>query len=251
MDRRHALKALSGLALCPVCAVAARAAEGAHWGFSAPTGPDKWGELDPAYKVCSTGTQQSPVDITGPIKAQLPRLKIAWGKTSNTLVNNGHTIQVNVGSGGSLTVGKDSYKLVQFHFHRPSEHRIAGKSFPMEAHFVHAAPSGALAVIGVMLAEGKSNPVFHKIIATMPAQEGPAIAADPAINPAGLLPAGRDYYRYQGSLTTPPCSETVEWLLLTDSVQVAAADIAGFGKLYAMNARPVQALNRRTLLRLD
>ncbi len=251
MDRRHALKALGGLALCPICASTGFAAEGAKWEFEGPHGPDKWGDLDPAYKICSAGTQQSPIDITGPIKAQLPPLKIAWGKTANTIANTGHTIQVNIGDGSTLTLNKNTYKLVQFHFHRPSEHLIGGKSFPMEVHFVHAAPSGALAVIGVMMTAGKPNPVFSKLIATMPAHEGPAVKADPAINPMGLLPADRDYYRYHGSLTTPPCSETVEWLLLTDPIQVTAADIAGFAKLYAMNARPVQKVNRRTLLWFD
>jgi len=251
MDRRHALKALGGLALCPICASTGFAAEGHHWSYAGANGPEKWGDLDAANKVCAAGTQQSPIDITGPIKAQMPPLKITWGNTANTIVNNGHTIQVNIGDGSTLTVGKDAYKLVQFHFHRPSEHLIGGKSFPMEVHFVHAAPSGALAVIGVMITAGKPNPVFQKIVSTMPAHEGPAVKADAAINPNGLLPADRDYYRYPGSLTTPPCSETVEWLLLTDPIQVAAADITGFAKLYAMNARPVQKVNRRTLLWLD
>ena len=126
---------------------------------------------------------------------------------------------------------------------------IGGKSFPMEAHFVHRHASGALAVVGVLMATGKPNPVFSKVIATMPPHEGEPVKADPAINPNGLLPAGRNYYRYPGSLTTPPCAETVEWLLLTDPIQVADADVAGFGKLYAMNARPVQKANRRAVLR--
>jgi len=252
MDRRHLLTALGGLALCPICTVTARSAEGAKWSFAeGPIGPSKWGELDPAYKACSIGTQQSPINIASPIKAQLPPLKIDWGKTTNTIANTGQTIQVNIGEGSTLTLGKDSYKLLQFHFHRPSEHRIDGKSFPMEAHFVHATPSGSLAVIGVMMTEGKSNAVFKSLIATMPAKQGPAVKADLAINPLGLLPSNRIYYRYHGSLTTPPCSETVEWIVLTDPVQVAATDIAGFAKLYAMNGRPLQPLNRRMLLRLE
>jgi carbonic anhydrase len=123
------------------------------------------------------------------------------------------------------------------------------KSFPMEAHFVHAHASGALAVVGALMVAGKPNPVFSKIIATMPTHEGETVKADPAINPNGLLPGRLAYYRYPGSLTTPPCSETVEWLLLTDPLQVADADIAGFAKLYGMNARPAQKANRRAVLR--
>lgn len=251
MDRRHALKALAGLALCPVCAPKTFAAEGSHWSYAGATGPDKWGELDAASKVCAVGTQQSPVDITGPIKAQLPPLKIAWGKTVDTIVNNGHTIQVNAAEGSTLTVGKDAYTLLQFHFHRPSEHLIGGKSFPMEAHFVHRNAAGGLAVVGALMATGRSNPVFNKIVGTMPAQQGPAVKADAGINPNGLLPSERDYYRYPGSLTTPPCSETVEWLLLTNPIQVAEADVGAFTKLYPMNARPVQQVNRRSLLWFD
>jgi carbonic anhydrase len=249
MNRRDALKALSGLVLCPVCASTGFAAEETHWTYEGTTGPDKWGDLDAASNVCSVGSQQSPIDIIGSIKAQLPPLRIAWGKTADAIVNNGHTIQLNTAKGNTLTFGGGPYRLLQFHFHRPSEHLIRGKSFPMEAHFVHAHASGALAVVGALMVAGKPNPVFSKIIETMPKREGETVKADPAINPNGLLPARLAYCRYPGSLTTPPCSETVEWLLLTDPVQVADAVIAGFAKLYGMNARPAQKANRRAVLR--
>jgi carbonic anhydrase len=249
MNRRDALKALSGLVLCPLCASTGFAAEETHWTYEGTTGPDKWGDLDAASNVCSVGSQQSPIDIIGSIKAQLPPLRIAWGKTADAIVNNGHTIQLNTAKGNTLTFGGGPYRLLQFHFHRPSEHLIRGKSFPMEAHFVHAHASGALAVVGALMVAGKPNPVFSKIIETMPKREGETVKADPAINPNGLLPARLAYCRYPGSLTTPPCSETVEWLLLTDPVQVADADIAGFAKLYGMNARPAQKANRRAVLR--
>lgn len=240
---------LAGLAICPVCSATGFAAEGAHWGYEGEAGPAKWGELDAANKVCAIGSQQSPVDIAATVKSQLPALKPAWGKTSDTIVNNGHTIQLNFAEGSTLKLGDTTYKLVQVHFHHPSEHLIDGKNFPMEAHFVHRADSGGLAVVGVLMAEGKPNAAFSKIVATMPATEGPAVKADTNIHPAELLPAKLGYYRYPGSLTTPPCSETVEWLVLTDPVQVAAADVAAFAKLYPMNARPVQKSNRRYVLR--
>ena len=138
--------------------------------------------------------------------------------------------------------------MLQLHFHRPSEHLIGGKNFPMEAHFVHRAESGALAVVGVLMTTGKSNPAFHRIVSTMPAEEGPAVKADPRIDPHALLPARLGYYRYPGSLTTPPCSEIVEWLLLTSPIHVAEADIASFARLYPLNARPAQKDNRRYVL---
>ena len=248
MDRRKLLKVLTGLAICPVCTTTGFAAEGAHWSYEGAGGPAKWGDLDATNKACSLGAQQSPINIVGPIKSQLPALKLSWGKTADTIVNNGHTIQLNFAEGSTLKLGDTTYKLLQAHFHRPSEHLIEGKSFPMEAHFVHRADSGGLAVVGVMFSEGKPNAAFGKIVATMPAKEGPAVKADAAINPNGLLPAKLGYYRYEGSLTTPPCSEIVEWLVLTDPVQVAAADVAGFAKLYPMNARPAQRDNRRYVL---
>jgi carbonic anhydrase len=242
------LKALAGLAVCPVCTSTGFAAEGAHWSYEGEAGPAKWGDLDAANKVCSIGSQQSPIDIGATVKTQLPPLKLNWGKSADTIVNNGHTIQLNFAEGSTLRLGNVTYKLVQVHFHRPSEHLIGGKNFPMEAHFVHRAETGALAVVGVLLAEGKPNATFGKIVATMPAKEGPAGKADAAINPNALLPAKLSYYRYEGSLTTPPCSEVVDWLLLTTPMQVAASDVAAFAKLYPMNARPAQKDNRRFVL---
>jgi carbonic anhydrase len=251
MDRRQALKAFAGLALCPLCAPAGFAAEGVHWSYEGAHGPEQWGELDAANRVCSAGGQQSPVDIGGTFRGQLPPLKIAWSRQADTIVNNGHTIQLNVADGSKLALGEAQYDLVQFHFHHPSEHLIAGKSFPMEAHFVHRNASGGLAVVGVLMTAGPANAAFNKLVATMPAEEGKPVKADPGIDPNRLLPAQLSYYRYEGSLTTPPCSETVDWLLLTEPVAVADADIASFAKLFAHNARPAQKANRRFVLRSE
>jgi carbonic anhydrase len=249
MNRRHALGILAGAALCPLCAQKGIAAEGAHWSYEGDNGPVKWGDLDAANKVCAIGSQQSPIDIVATVKAQLPALKIDWARSADTIINNGHTIQLNFAEGSALAFGGVKYKLLQLHFHRPSEHLVGGRNFPMEAHFVHRADSGALAVVGVLMTTGKSNAAFSRIVSTMPATEGPAVKADARINPNALLPARRSYYRYPGSLTTPPCAEIVEWLLLTDPIQVAEADVTSFAKLYPMNARPAQKDNRRYILR--
>jgi len=138
---------------------------------------------------------------------------------------------------------------VQFHFHRPSEHLIGGKSYPMEAHFVHRNAAGGLAVVGVLMTAGETNAAFKRLAATMPAKAGDKVKADTGINPNGFLPSSRGYYRYSGSLTTPGCNEIVNWLLLTTPVEVAKADIDAFARLYAMNARPVQKINRRFVLK--
>jgi len=198
--------------------------------------------------MCSSGAQQSPVDLVEPIGARQPRLDIRWSRRPNTIVNNGHTIQLNFTAGDVLRVGDRTYALTQFHFHHPSEHLFNGKVFAMEAHFVHAAEDGGLAVVGVFMAPGRANATFNKIVSTMPAEEGAPVPADTAIDPKDLLPVRRAYYHYEGSLTTPPCSETVDWFVLADRIEVSEADIARFAKLYPTNARPVQNRNRRFIL---
>ncbi|EJW12999.1 Carbonic anhydrase [Rhodovulum sp. PH10] len=248
LDRRHTLKALAGLALCPLCAGIARADEGVHWGYDGDHGPAHWGELDKASNVCGAGAQQSPIDIGPTIRAELPELKIDWSKGVEKIVNNGHTIQVNVKPGSTLELGDQTYQLLQFHFHRPSEHTVAGKHFPMEVHFVHKNDAG-LAVVGVLMETGDKNPLFAEVIDEMPREAGKSAALDGDLHPEDLLPKARSYYRYTGSLTTPPCSETVEWLLMTEPVEVASSDVDAFAKLYAMNARPVQKPHRRFVLR--
>jgi carbonic anhydrase len=155
---------------------------------------------------------------------------------------------MNLKDGGALEVGADCYTLVQFHFHHPSEHLVHDKDFPMEVHFVHKNAAGSLGVVGVLMTIGKSNPVFAKIAATMPSKAGSPIAADPGIDPRGLLPSGYGYYRYEGPLTTPPCSETVDWMRLSDPIEVAKADVDAFAELNPVNAPPAQKLDRRFVL---
>ena len=251
MDRRHALKTLAALALCPICARPAFAAEGPHWTYEGDHGPAKWGNLDAANKVCAVGSQQSPIDIGAAMQARLSPLKLNWARRADTIVNNGHTIQLNFGDGSRLQLDNTTYKLLQVHFHRPSEHLIGGKNFPMEAHFVHRAETGGLAVVGVLMAAGRPNRAFSRIVSAMPQAEGPAVKLESDVDPHALLPDRHGYYRYSGSLTTPPCSEVVQWLVMATPVHVAEADVASFGKLYAMNARPVQKLDRRYVLRAN
>lgn len=246
MNRRQTLRMIAGLALCPLCVSTGSAAEH-HWSYEGEAGPDKWGNLDSGDKACLVGSQQSPIDISDTIAARQPLLKLSWDKRPDTIVNNGHTIQLGLPEGDTLEMDGRKYALKQFHFHHPSEHLVEGKRFAMEAHFVHAADD-RLAVVGVLLVPGRANSVFRKIVSTMPAEEGAPVAADPAIDPKHLLPAQRIYFHYEGSLTTPPCSETVDWIVLAHHVEVDEADIARFAKLYPMNARPVQKRDRRFIL---
>ena len=227
----------------PICR-AASAADGPHWAYDEAA---KWGELAPEFTTCGIGAEQSPVDLADPVPSALHDVTLAWQPAGGAVVNNGHTIQVNTAPGNSAEIGGIRYELAQFHFHHPSEHAVAGERFAMEVHFVHRAATGGLAVIGVLLAPGAENAALAAVEAKMPAKEGEA-ALDAPLDLAPFLPKSRAYYRYAGSLTTPPCSETVLWTVFAEPVEVSEAQIAAFAALYPMNARPLQAINRRFLL---
>ncbi|MFE1599611.1 carbonic anhydrase [Methylobacterium sp. ID0610] len=250
MKRRAFLTGLGGALGCALCTSRASvAAEHVPWSYAGETGPEHWGTMDPAASVCSVGGQQSPLDIVGSTSASLPRVELAWKPLAGRIVNNGHTIQVDPASGSTMAVGGAHYELVQFHFHAPSEHRIEGRSFPMEVHFVHKDPqSGALGVLGVFMNPGRANPAFKALMDAMPGQAGAAATLPAGIDMKALLPASLRYFAYEGSLTTPPCSETVDWRVCVDPIEVAPEDIQRFTALYPMNARPIQKLHRRYVL---
>ncbi|HUH40769.1 MAG TPA: carbonic anhydrase family protein, partial [Castellaniella sp.] len=208
---RYAISLLAGLLLCTT---AAWAADAGHWGYEGAQGPEHWGALSPEFVTCAKGHNQSPIDIRSALKAGLPALRTQYAAGPATIINNGHTIQVDFAAGSTLALDGASFELKQVHFHAPSENRIAGRSFPFEAHFVHADPQGALAVIGVLYETGAANTALNPIWAELPTQAGPAQPLKAAVNPADLLPANMDYFRFSGSLTTPPCTEGVRWLVL-------------------------------------
>lgn len=220
-----------------------------HWSYSGEGGPQRWAELSPENKPCATGHQQSPVDLSGAMSASIAPPAAHWISASGGMViNNGHTIQVDVPAGGSVTLDGKDYVLKQFHFHHPSEHTIDGKQFPLEAHFVHAAADGDLAVIGVMFLEGAANPNLDAIWATAPGREAKAAVAFP-IDAAAFMPKQDAAFRYEGSLTTPPCSESVHWTVMATPVTASSSQIAAFASMFPNNARPVQPLNRRYVLK--
>lgn len=247
MRRRSLLKGLAFIGLCPLCAGRSFAQEG-HWSYEGEHGPDHWSSLGADNAACSAGSQQSPLDITGAVEAEIPAIALDWKKANGEIVNNGHTIQVNMPAGSKLGRGDKSYDLLQFHFHTPSEHLVEGKSFAMEVHFVHKnAKTGTLGVLGVFMTPGAANEVFAGLATAFPAEEGGKRPLE--VDPSGLVPKTLDYWTYEGSLTTPPCSEIVDWMVTREPIEVAAADIDKFTKLYEMNARPVLAANRRFILR--
>jgi carbonic anhydrase len=233
---------------CPVCARLARADGGAHWAYEGHGGADEWGKLDGKFQACAVGAEQSPIDLHKAAKADIGALAIDWAPEANTILNNGHTIQADVAGKSAATLDGDSFALKQFHFHTPSEHALDGARAEMEAHFVHANAAGKLAVVGVFIKPGARHDGFAAIIAAAPKTEGSATLAAP-VDPRSFLPKSPARFRYEGSLTTPPCSEIVDWNVFEQPIDVAAGDIKAFKALFPMNARPLQALGRRFLLK--
>jgi carbonic anhydrase len=243
--RRHlALSALL-LASFALSSAAEETTHQQHWGYEGKAGPEHWAD----FGAACAGRNQSPIDLRNFIEAELPPIVFDYAAGGSAVVNNGHSIQVDYNTGSSISIDSIVFGLKQFHFHAPSENRINGKSFPVEIHFVHADVDGNLAVIALMLEEGDENSAFDKLWARMPTKEGERHLLSPAVAAADLLPANRDYYRYEGSLTTPPCSEGVRWLVLKQPVPVSAKQIDELTKrLVHPNNRPVQALGARVVL---
>ncbi len=242
-------RTLLSLALCSTLFTATSAlADKAHWTYSGEAGPAHWGSLSPAYGACSTGKNQSPVDLTAPLDADLKALELNYSKGGNKVVNNSHTIMVSYAKGSTLTVDGHKFALKQFHFHAPSENKINGKSYPMEAHLVHADEKGNLAVVAVMFEEGAANAMIAKVWETMPKEAGTADLKD-AVAVTDILPKERDYYRFSGSLTTPPCSEGVLWLVMKKPMTVSKEQVEAFSHvMHHPNNRPIQALNARKII---
>ncbi|MBI5450384.1 MAG: carbonic anhydrase family protein [Gammaproteobacteria bacterium] len=215
-----------------------------HWGYEGVGAPSHWGDLKEDYHLCKDGQQQSPIDIGATVDASLPAISVAYKPGPLTVVNNGHTIQVNYSNGSQIEVDGKKYSLLQFHFHAPSEHTFNGKPADMVIHFVHKDEDGKLGVIDVSLQKGKANPTIQAIWDNMPATEGKKEVAT-EINAANLIPSGLSYFNYSGSLTTPPCSEGVNWMVLKQPIELSEAQIAAFTKIFPMNARPVQPLHGR------
>jgi carbonic anhydrase len=216
-------------------------------------GAAHWSELDTAYAACNAGKEQSPIDIRGTTRANLPPVRFAYTSGPlNYLINNGHTIRVNFheapGSGNALFVGDKRYDLTQFHFHRPSEERINGRSYDMVVHLMHQSSDGAVVGVAVFLTAGRSNPTVQRIWDRMPRSTGPE-TNEPgvAVNPHDLVPLDGSYYAYQGSLTAPPCTEGVTWFVMKTPVEVSRDQIKAFAALYPSNVRPLQPLNGRVV----
>ena len=222
---------------------------GAHWGYSGHEGPEYWGQLNSEFTACSSGKNQSPVNLTGFIEADLEPIDIHYQIGGNEVLNNGHTIQVNYAPGSEIIVDGHEFELKQHHFHTPSENHINGKSYPLEVHFVHADKDGNLAVIAVMFTEGEENEALAQTWGFLPEKAGDKYRLSSSVSAEAILPSNQDYYRFNGSLTTPPCSEGVRWLVMKEPVTASKTQIEKFARLIKHpNNRPVQRINARPVL---
>lgn len=267
--RQHLVRAIAIAALC-ACTLAgialrARASVSAttvelkaevksslHWGYAGTEGPEFWGTLASEYAQCSTGTQQSPIDLkpAQAIDANLEEPMFNYRAVPLDIANTGHTVRVSYAPGSTLTLDGQTYDLRQFHFHDPSEHTVDGEPYPMEVHLVHqSASTGDLVVVGIFLDLGKANPTLQLVWDAMPPDMETAIAAEGmTLNAADLLPANtQDFYRYSGSLTTPPCSESVTWIVMKETAPVSLQQVEQFAAAVGNNARPIQTSDRRIL----
>jgi carbonic anhydrase len=218
-----------------------------HWDYAGEAGPDAWGRLKPEFAKCSSGERQSPIDIRGGIAVQLEPIQFDYRTTGFSVIDNGHTVQVNLPAGNAITVLGRRFELLQFHFHRPSEERINGRQYDMVAHLVHKDAEGKLAVVAVLLDRGAAQPVIQAVWNALPLEKNEAQAAPGTIDLNKLLPEDRRYYTYMGSLTTPPCSEGVLWMVMKTPVPVSPEQVDIFAHLYPMNARPVQRVAGRLI----
>jgi carbonic anhydrase len=219
----------------------------AHWGYAGAGSPDQWAMLRPEYAKCGNGTRQSPIDIRSAVKVDLEPIQFDYRASGFSVIDNGHTVQVNLASGNSIEVMGRRYDLLQFHFHRPSEERIDGRQFDMSAHLVHRDPEGRLAVVGVLLDRGSVHPLVQTVWNNLPLEKGEELRAQVLLDPGHLLPADRRYYTYMGSLTTPPCTEGVLWMVMQQPVPISPEQVAVFSRLHPMNARPVQSAAGRLI----
>jgi len=223
------------------------ASESVHWSYSGEGAPANWGKLDTKFHTCSEGVNQSPINLTAFTKSELAEIPFNYKASSTEILNNGHTVQVNFEEGSSIEVDGIKFELKQFHFHTPSENNINGTSFPLEAHFVHASKDGELAVVALMFEEGEENKILAKLWNKMPMKAGEKHELKLS-DATDFLPKEKDYYRFNGSLTTPPCTEGVRWIVLKKTTTLSKAQQEVFLKVLGhANNRPIQKTNARLI----
>jgi carbonic anhydrase len=220
---------------------AAVPAHGTHWSYEGESGPSNWSRINVDWAKCAVGHRQSPIDIRDGMKVDLEQISFDYHPSSFSEIDNGHTIEVTVAAGNFITVGNEAYELQQFHFHRPSEERINGRGTEMVMHLVHKSADGKIAVVAVLLERGNAHSLIQTVWNNLPLEKNEVVAPSIVLDLNGALPEHREYYTFMGSLTEPPCTENVLWLVMKQPMQASPAQMALFSRLYPLNARPVQS----------
>jgi carbonic anhydrase len=223
----------------------------AHWGYVGEHSPVHWGDIKEEYKLCSNGKMQTPINIIATKDIDIKPIDFNYNALSKSLINNGHSIQVNIKDGSFIKIDNIEYNLKQFHFHTPSENNINSVEYPLEAHFVHKSKDGKLAVVAVMFKEGKANLILEKIWSKLP------LKVDNKINFTlssddikSIIPKDNQHYKFMGSLTTPPCTENVQWLVYETPLSISKEQVTKFFNIFGhTNNRPLQDVNSRVILK--
>ncbi|MDI7659155.1 carbonic anhydrase family protein [Cronobacter universalis] len=245
MATKIARSAWLALSLFPALAMAS------HWSYEGEGAPEHWGSLDPDFSLCQKGMNQSPIDIDNTLKAHVVPLNTHYIDGPSLILNNGHTIQATMPptTQDSVTIDGTVYALQQFHFHAPSENTLHGKHYDLEMHLVHKNAAGEIAVVAVMFKTGAANVELAKLWQAMPDQADASQPLKAAIDINRLLPKDKTYYRFSGSLTTPPCSEGVSWLVMKHPLTLSAEQLNQFKQvMHHDNNRPVQPLHGRIVV---
>jgi carbonic anhydrase len=222
----------------------------AHWGYSGEYLPSKWGSIKEEFAMCSKGKMQTPINIIATLDTNITALDFDYKTSSTNVINNGHTVQVNIISGSSVVIDGEEFELKQFHFHTPSENNINGYQYQLEAHFVHATKNGDLAVVAVMFEEGEENPILAKIWSKFPLDENKKTSIKLTYDDIKqIMPTNKEYYKFMGSLTTPPCSENVKWNVFKTPMTISKQQVKQFFDIFGhSNNRPLQDTNKREIL---
>jgi len=245
------LSTVTAMILATGCATHNLKGDKDHWSYEGAHSPANWGEMKKEYAMCSTGKMQTPINIVPTKDINLKALGFNYKTKSTNVINNGHTVQVNIASGSTVKIDGVLYELKQFHFHTPSENNINGRKYALEAHFVHATKDGSLAVVAVMFREGKENPILKKIWSKFPLKVNKAVSINLTTKDIkSVMPSNKDYYKFMGSLTTPPCSENVKWNVFKKSMTISKEQVKQFFNTFGhSNNRPIQETNNRAIFK--
>lgn len=221
-----------------------------NWGYTGHNTPEKWGSLSQEYRECGVGLNQSPINITHSLHAGLNPLNPSYNTKTKEIFDNGHTVQLTMKPGGYIEIDSIKFELKQIHFHSPSENHIEGKEYPMEAHFVNLDNNGQIAVLAIMFEYGQENKTLSKFWNIMPKEEGGGFTIELDNIASGLLPKDKHYYRFNGSLTTPPCTEGVRWFVFKETQSISKEQVKHFHDeiMHGDNNRPIQPIDARVIV---